>query len=297
MVSLNNNSAYNNNANNDCLNNENLSIEKLRDIIKGRRSVRTFDGNRIKDEDLSKLKEYIADIKNPFDIPVDFVLLDAEEHGLSSPVLSGEKTYVAGIVKKGEYADVAYGFSFEKLVLYAWSLGIGTVWIGGTMKREVFEKAAGLQDGYMMPCVSPLGYPAKKKSLKESMMRKGVGADSRMPAEKLFFSGSFDTPLVPGGDFAELAEMVRWAPSAVNKQPWRVVVCGDKYHFFEKKDKGYIGEKVGDLQKIDVGIALCHFVMGMESQGKTPLVTISDPGIEAPAATEYIATVQERVKE
>lgn len=28
------------------------------------------------------------------------------------------------------------GYSFEKLVLFAWSLGIGTVWIGGTMKRE-----------------------------------------------------------------------------------------------------------------------------------------------------------------
>lgn len=124
------------------------------------------------------------------------------------------------------------------------------------------------------------------------MMRKGVGADHRLPPEKLFFSGSFDNPLDVGGDISELMEMVRWAPSAVNKQPWRIVVCGDKYHFYEKKDKGYISEKTGDLQKIDIGIALCHFIMGMEEQGKTPVVTVDDPRIRIPENTEYIATVQ-----
>ena len=230
----------------------------------------------ISDNALETAKKIAAEIK--------------EDTGLV-PVLSGEKTYVAGIVKKGDYADVAYGFSFEKLVLYAWSLGIGTTWIGGTMKREVFEKAAGLKEGYMMPCVSPLGYPAKKKSIKEAMMRKGVGADERMPADKLFFRESFDKPLdISGGD-ADLFEMVRWAPSAVNKQPWRIVVCGDSYHFYEKKDKGYVSDKTGDLQKIDVGIALCHFVSGLEEQGRAASVTVSDPGIAVPENTEYIATV------
>jgi len=267
-------------------------MDNLMEVIKSRRSVRTFDGNGICEENLENLRQYISGVSNPFDIPVEFVLLDAAEHGLSSPVLSGETAYVAGIVKKMEYADVAYGFSFEKLILYAWSLGIGTVWIGGTMKREVFEKAAGLKEGFMMPCVSPLGYPAKKKSLKETMMRKGVGADNRMPADKLFFDGSFDKPLSAAGDIADLIEMIKWAPSAVNKQPWRVVVCGDKYHFYEKKDKGYVSDKTGDLQKIDVGIALCHFVMGMEDQGKTPIVSVSDPGISMPENTEFIATVQ-----
>ena len=140
----------------------------LKDVIKSRRSVRTFDGNKLSRKDREKLTEYIGGISNPFDIPVEFVLLDAEEKGLSSPVIAGERLYVAGKVAKVPYADVAFGFSFEQLVLYAWSLGIGTTWIGGTMKRELFEKAAGLKDGEMMPCVSPLGYPAEKKSVRET---------------------------------------------------------------------------------------------------------------------------------
>ncbi len=261
--------------------------------IPGRKSVRSFDGAPLRPEDREKLEEYLRELDNPFGIPVECVLLDAAKEGLGSPVITGETLYVAGTVEKKPYADVAFGVSFEKLVLFAWSLGIGTTWIAGTMKRDRFEAAAGLKEGWMMPCISPLGYPAKKRSLKESMMRKGVGADSRFPAEKLFFDGSFDKPLA-GDKLAALSgplELVRWAPSAVNKQPWRLVIGEGRAHFYEKKDKGYVGDATGDLQKIDVGIALSHFLLGLEAQGKAPSVTAEDPGIPAPADTEYIVTV------
>lgn len=259
--------------------------------IKERRSVRTYDGNMISDQHKKDLEEYVKDIPNPFDIPVEFVLLDADEHGLSSPVLSGEKLYVAGKVEKKPYADVAYGYSFEKLVLHAWTLGIGTVWIGGTMKRDLFEKAANVKDGEMMPCVSPLGYIAKKKSVKETMMRKGVGADSRFPGEKLFFKDTWGEPFTPDDTMADVFEMVRWAPSAVNKQPWRIIVKDDVYHFYEKKDKGYDKEATGDLQKIDIGIALCHFMMGLEELGKQPKVSFVNPSVEVPQDVEYVLSV------
>ena len=266
-------------------------MSALFDTIKKRRSVRTFDDNPLNDAHTKDLKEYIKDITNPFDIPVEFVILDAKEKGLSSPVLSGEKLYVAGKVEKKPYADVAFGYSFEKLVLHACELGIGTVWIGGTMKRDVFEKAAEVNPGEMMPCVSPLGYPAKKKSLKETMMRKGVGADSRKPQEELFFDKAWGTPLVPDEDMSIILEMVRWAPSAVNKQPWRIITKDGMWHFYEKKDRGYENEATGDLQKVDVGIGLCHFIMGLEENGKKASVKIDDPGIKIPEDAEYIVSV------
>ncbi len=270
-------------------------MSALSELIMSRKSVRTFDGTAVGREDREKLEAFLSGIKDPFGIPVEFVLLDAKEHGLQSPVITGEKLYAAGKVQKVPYADVAFGYSFERFALYAWSLGIGTTWIGGTMKRELFEKAAGVREGEMMPCVSPLGYPAKKRSVREVVMRKAVGADSRMPAEKLFFENNWGTPL--SGElrdtYAEPLEMVRWAPSAVNKQPWRLVFSEGRCHFYEKKDRGYVGEATGDLQKIDVGIALCHFVMGLEEQGKTPKVVIADPGIRIPEDAEYIATAEE----
>ena len=269
-------------------------MQDLMQTVATRKSVRTFSGEPLSAADRAKIEEFIKDVPNPFGIPVAFSLLDPETHRLSSPVLSGEPLYVAGRVKKGPLADVAFGYSFERLVLFAWSLGVGTVWIGGTMKRADFETALGLASGEMMPCVSPLGYPAKHRSVKEVMMRKGVRADDRKPWAELFFAGDAVSPLAKPADPAVAAalEMVRLAPSAVNKQPWRVILRDGAWHFYEKKGgKSYVSNATGDLQKVDVGIAVCHFVLGLEDGGKTPAVTVEDPGIAVPADMEYIATV------
>ncbi len=257
------------------------------ETVRARRSVRTFDGNPLKAEDREKLCDFIRTIQNPYEIPVEFVLLDAKTCGLSSPVLSGEPMYVVAKVERGPHAEEAFGFSFEKLVLYAQTLGIGTTWIGGTMKRDLFEKAAGLKEGQIMPCMSPLGYPAKKMSIRETMMRKGVRADERKPGSELFFDRDFHIPLSEDNEeLAAALEMVRLAPSAVNKQPWRVVREGKNYHFFLKHDRGYVSETTGDLQKVDMGIAICHFMSGTDGTFR-----ISAPGIATESDTEYIATV------
>ena len=238
-------------------------------------------------EDLEKIRRFAEQIRNPYDIPVEFILMDAKEKGLSSPVLTGETMYVAGRVSKVPHAEEAFGFAFEELVLYAWSLGIGTTWIGGTMKRELFEKACGLKEDQFMPCVSPLGYPAQKMSVRETLMRKGVKAETRKEAAELFFDKSFYIPLQETNPVtAEALEMVRLAPSAVNRQPWRVVRTGENYHFYLKHDKGYVNAATGDLQKVDMGIALCHFVNGTAGR-----LCLTDPGIPTEEGTEYIATV------
>ena len=89
-------------------------MSELLDMIKGRKSVRTFDGSMLRAEDLDKLKAFAANAVNPFGIPVSFKFLNAKEHGLSCPVLSGDTFYVAGVVEKKPYAEAAFGFSFER---------------------------------------------------------------------------------------------------------------------------------------------------------------------------------------
>ena len=251
-------------------------------LLTTRRSVRTFDGQPLSEEDKENICKYIESIPNPYGIPIRFVYLDAKEHGLSSPVISGEPAYIAGIAPKVPHAEEAFGFSFERMVLHSWSRGIGTTWMAGTFKRPPFEKAAGVKEDESILCVTPIGYPAKKKSIKEAAMRKGVGADKRKDAAELFFDGDFTKPLKTDDESLKQAlEAVRWAPSAVNKQPWRIVRIGNAFHFYAKFDAGY-----KNMQKIDLGIAICHFkdMMGGE-------LSIEDPGIETPANTEYIATM------
>lgn len=257
----------------------------IKEIIQTRKSVRTFDGRPITPEDKDKLCAYIKTIENPYDIPVEFVWLDKDEYGLSSPVITNEAAYIAGKVKRVPHCEEAFGYSFEKFVLFAWSLGIGTTWIGGTMQREMFEKTANTVDDELMPIVTPLGYPAAERAEVDVKLRSVVRGDERLPQSELFYDGDFSTPLTDK-DALVLLELVRWAPSAANRQPCRIVKDGNRYHFYERCPVENRSAAAWDVQKIDVGIAICHLMSVTDGQ-----FSISDPGIAIDVETEYIATV------
>ena len=266
-------------------------MKNVTELIRARRSVRTFDGRMLDAETQQRLMALAQEIENPYGIPVAFRYLNAVEHGLSVPVVSGCDLYIGGKITTLPHASVAFGYSFERFVLLAKSLGLGTVWLGGTMNRAAFEAAMELGEDEIMPCASPVGYTAEKMSLRESMMRKAVKADARLPFESLFYRGDFSTPLTASdaGALALPLEMVRLAPSAVNKQPWRVIVKGDSVHFYLKRSKGFGHEGKLDMQMIDMGIALCHFDLTAQERGLDPKFWSEDPNIPN-AEGEYIAS-------
>ena len=260
--------------------------------IKERRSVRTYDG-RLPDEDTkAKLMSFSEGIKNPLDIPVAFKFLEAERDGLSCPVVSGTDLYIGGKIRNCPDANLAFGYSFEVFVLYAQSLGLGTVWLGGTMNRSAYEKAMELGSDELMPCACAIGYASDKMSVKESMMRKTIKADDRLPFETLFFDRDFDRPVSKDscGRLTEVLEMVRLAPSAVNKQPWRLVLRDEKVHFYLRRNKGFRLDGPLDMQMVDMGIALCHFALAAEERGLDVRFERINPEIPENPGFEYIAT-------
>ena len=259
--------------------------------IKKRRSVRTFDGRTLDESIKETIKSYMKDNKNPFDIPVEIKFLDAKENGLSCPVVSGTDLFVGGKIENVPNASAAFGYSFEVFVLLAQSLGLGTVWLGGTMNRAAFEAAMELGENEMMPCASPIGTVAKKMSIRENMMRKAIKADERLPFEELFFEKSMDKPLTAekAGNLKVPLEMVRLAPSAVNKQPWRIVVEDKMVHFYLKRSKGFGKEGKLDMQMIDMGIALCHFELAAKECGLKTEFFQEEPKITVGEA-EYVAS-------
>lgn len=263
-----------------------------KDMIKQRKSVRTFDGKPLSDADRKSLEAFVSSMDNPFGVPVAFRLLDAKENRLSSPVIVGEAAYLAAKVKRVEHFEIAYGYSFEKACLYAQSLGIGTVMLAASLSRSTFEKAMEVQDDEVLPTASPVGYPAKKRSIRENLMRKGLKADERIPFEELFFDGSFGSALKAenAGVFAQALEMARLAPSAGNKQPWRAIVDGDKVHFYEQKSMK--DSSLGDIQKVDMGIALAHFDLTMSENAVSGNFVFADPEIAVPEDVSYIATYE-----
>jgi nitroreductase len=58
------------------------------------------------------------------------------------------------------------------------------------------------------------------------------------------------------------------APSASNKQPWRIIVNDKSFSFYLKRTIGYGKFTPGnDLQLVDMGIALAHFTLAIEASG------------------------------
>lgn len=262
-------------------------------LVRGRRSVRTFEERPVSQQDLERLCSFLEESNNPYGLPVEFKLLDGANKKLNCPVVVGTELFIGAKMKRTPYFNEAFGYSFELLVLCAQSLGLGTVWVGGTMDRPAFEKAMELTEDEVMPCMTPLGYPAKRMSMRETMMRKAVKAEERMAFEELFFDGSFAVPLTQekAGKLFPCLEMVRLAPSAVNKQPWRIVVTDNAAHFYLKRSKGF-SSGVIDMQKIDMGIALCHFDLSARENGLVPHFVQAEPAIGIDEGLEYIATYQ-----
>ncbi len=265
-------------------------MSDIYELIRERKSVRTFDNEEVTPSQRENILSYAREIKTPYDIDVEIRILDGGMHGLSSPVIVGADTFIAGKIRQQAHAEEAFGYFFEQLVLHIQEMGLGTTWIAGTMDRKAFEEAMEVTEGEKMPCITPLGVAAEKRSVRETMMRAGIRADSRKRFDEIFFDGSAGMPLSESRypAISKVLNAVRLAPSAVNKQPWRAVVTESGVYFYIKHDKGYVDKSGWDMQKIDMGIALCHFGLCAEADGIRTTFTLDDPELDA-GGLEFIA--------
>lgn len=271
-----------------------FNVEKA---VRERYSVRNYDNKRILTDDIkNKITEFADGLENPLGpkIRIQWIEKSASPKGEklgTYGIIKGASTYIGVTVPDEEYAPEAVGYDFEKIVLYAQSLGLGTCWLGGTFNRSGFTKVMDIKENELFPILSPIGYPAGKLSLTERIMRKTVKADDRLPWDNMFFLNDFNTPLHEGdaGELNYPLEMVRLAPSAVNRQPWRIVVCGDNVHFYEKHFSPVEPGSV-DMHRIDVGIAICHFHLAAEEQGMAGYFERKDPEMDFDENLSYIAT-------
>ena len=111
------------------------------ELVRHRRSVRTFDGNSLQPERAEEILRFAQCMENPYGIPIVWKLLRSDTDKVSAPVIVGADTWIAGKLRRVPHAEEAFGYAFEKLVLHAESLGLGTTWIAGTMDRPAFERA------------------------------------------------------------------------------------------------------------------------------------------------------------
>ena len=280
--------------------------QPVTDLIKQRYSCRTYEDVPIEEAKRKKLADFIDTLEaGPFGAPVRFKLVAATEEDRRA--LRGLGTYgtirnptgfILGTVGDGEKNLEDFGYRMEEVILFATSIELGTCWLGGFFTKSSFAKTMDIQKGWVMPCVAATGYIADQRGLIDRLMRRGAGSARRKPWDELFFTGRFGVPLSreAAGAYAEVIEMVRLAPSASNKQPWRVIKDGETWHFYLQRTPGY-GKGLSaqfmaaDLQRVDMGIAMSHFEFTANELELEGAWTFQEPAIEKPdERTEYVAS-------
>lgn len=278
------------------MNNSNLFGKPTAEIIKTRKSVRSYDKESLTQELKKKLEIFINSLTGPFNEKVRFKVIETktltQDSGIklgTYGIIQGANTFIVSAVEKGTMHLEELGYEFEKIVLFATSLGLGTCWLGGTFKKGEFSKVMNLKDGEFLPIVSPIGYPRKNRTTVESIMRFVAGSNNRKPWTEVFFNNSFSQCLSTSdaGIYSEVLEMVRLAPSASNKQPWRIVKYKEGFHFYLQHAKGYSSALGFDMQRIDIGIAMCHFELTAQELGLdgtwnkcNPLLEVQNESLE-----------------
>lgn len=226
------------------------------DIIKARRSVRSFNGKPLSPEIKPKLKEAINTSFDPFGGNVTirlkaFDLKDGYKPSTYGFIKGATDFFLLGI-GSDEASALSAGFRFEQVVLKAWAFGLGTCWIAGTFKGSDFNQGETWPCGEELKIICPVGV-AEKQRLLEKFGRKVMGSNNRKPFSELFFTDCFKQPLSPDSHFAEPLQMLRLAPSSTNSQPWRALVADDTVHFYYKPKSL--------VSVLDCGIGMCHFYL------------------------------------
>jgi hypothetical protein len=281
--------------------------EQITEIIQQRYSCRSYIEKPIAGETQQLLTDFMASMRRgPFGSQARFGLVAASEQDRKSlrglgtyGFIKGATGFIVGAIEDGEKNLEDFGYSMERIVLFATEIGLGTCWLGGTFTKSSFAKKMATKDGELVPAVVAVGYRAPKPRLVERVIRRGADAERRLAWEQLFFDGGFDAPLSrqEAGEYATPLEMVRLGPSASNQQPWRILRDGNTWHFYLQRTPGYRERTlvrlvtVADLQRIDVGIAMCHFELTARELGLGGHWEMNAPGIEKPSAlTEYTAS-------
>lgn len=270
------------------------------ETINKRVSIRSYTNQAITEEVKTKLRTaFQENSQGPFSNRVRFHLVETAENVKQElkelgtyGSIRGAHLFIAGTVKKSDRAMEDFGYCMEQNILKATELGLGTCWLGGVLNRSTFAKKIAASGDELIPAVTPLGYPAEKRSVTDNLVRAFAGSKHRKDFGELFCSGDHNTPLnkTECGKYAVPLESVRLAPSASNKQPWRVIKeKGLNIFHFYLKESSFYNNMIKDIkiQNLDLGIALCHFELAAKELSLNGAWQVNRQALEA-ADWQYI---------
>lgn len=223
--------------------------ERLYEAIAGRKSFHVFRGigdGSITNDDLADIMAAISELR-PLDpaIRTAVRIVPARETNCR---VGAQYCILFYSEEKDDYLR-NIGYLGEQLDLWLVSRNIGTLWFGlGKTGEKEFEG---------LPFVIMMAVARVDDSRK---FREDVSESKRKPIGEIW-SGD----MIPG-----VTDIARYAPSAVNSQPWRVEREGDRLSVYRSRRPlvgGIVGVSAASFfNRIDMGIFLCYLELCLQHE-------------------------------
>ncbi|QGG49289.1 nitroreductase family protein [Heliorestis convoluta] len=241
-------------------------IQRCYKAIQVRTSRRKFNGEPLKSHDISVLQSLCQSFR-PFhglravlvnEPPDDIFTGLAGSYGK----VKDAPAYMAFIGKSDlEEVEGKIGYLGEALILEATAAGLSTCWVAGFFCPYMVRSQIDLQEREKVYAVTPLGYTDKGLNFEEKTMSFLVSSKKRKSLVQL--TAGQDHTTWPQ-TVQEALKAVQWAPSAVNRQPWRI----------RREEKSFIiatdgpQGSYGISKRLDCGIAMVHFEVALRYHGE-----------------------------
>lgn len=246
-----------------------------------RHSRRAYSGGRVDAPVLDTLAATCEGFR-PFDDARVVLLTDPSVDVFTGVVGAYGKvtgaTHVIAMVTDGgsKTADQHAGYAGEAAVLEATALGLDTCWVGGFFDPRKVARMIDIGASERVVAVSPVGRARDGLTGTERAMSAMAASRNRKPLE-VIAPGSEGWPAWA----RRAAECVRNAPSAVNRQPWRLRL--DSESLVIARDSAIETPKVS--KALDCGIAMLHAELGAHAAGVTGSWTDARGGLDVAAFT------------
>lgn len=155
--------------------------------------------------------------------------------------------YIAVISSRDRESLENAGYYTERAILEMTALNLGTCWIGGLFDKKAVNAILNSQEREVIALIA-CGRP--KKATWSKAVKAAGRLGKRLAPERLAVFESAGNSSRP---WWAVLEAVRWAPSAINRQPWRLWFSANEVHLFcESRSlrRSYA--------PLEMGIALCH---------------------------------------
>jgi nitroreductase len=246
-------------------------------FILSRRSIRSYDQRQLSSADQAQIKIILDNTKSLFPENKFEVILKNKTTGEDLVEILGAygrfitpPHYLVPHITGSNNALVDLGYQSGQIAVRLWSKGIGTCFIGCLSRQEKVRQLFQLPADAQIAAFLVFGYPGAGFGIEAitKFTKALMGIRGRKPIENIFFQDTFEHAAKPEGLWEKIIDAARFAPSAINAQPWQFLLRNEELYLFTlRNNRKYILPENQGYCFHDSGLCMANIDLALSSFG------------------------------